>query len=61
MRILRILKKLTGVVMFSIAILVIWELPNQPMYTEIDMNINWIILLVVYFWICLSSLLIFED
>ena len=61
MRILKILKKLTGVVMFSIAILVIWELPNQPMYTEIDMNINWIILLVVYFWICLSSLLIFED
>jgi len=47
--------------MFSVAILVIWELPNQPMYTEIDMNINWMILLVVYFWICLSSLLIFEG
>ncbi len=61
MKILKILKKLTGIVMFSFAILVIWELPNQPMYTEIDMNINWMILLVIYFWICLSSLLIFED
>ena len=61
MRILKILKKLTGIVMFSVAILVIWELPNQPMNTEIDININWMILLVIYFWICLSSLLIFED
>jgi|TARA_S200002703_G_scaffold38414_2_gene33738 hypothetical protein len=58
---LKLLKKLFGLWLFSVTSIITYNFPIQPMETQQDINFNWIIVLIIFFSFCLSSMLIFED
>jgi len=55
------LKKIFGLWLFSVTSIITYNFPQQPMATQEDLNFNWIVLLIIFFSFCLSSMLIFEE